>query len=311
MITGAFDVFCGEQQVDARRDGLVIFEHIGEHFADGGVIELIEFLIAFPDGEGFLGIALAIGVEGVFDLFERALAHMAEAAIERARQRERDFAAALGDVFSNVADAFKVGRDFERGDGFAQVARHRLATGEQLDDVVIDGDIEVVDIFIVLDNFFGLSGVGVLHDFEGFGHLGFREAAHLEDEVGQLGEVFIEGVNGMSAGHDGLLNLSETSGDVILGALVLRLGEYIFCGSLLDENTEVEEGGSLRCARGLLHGVSDDDDRIEVAQFVDELFDMGGGDRVERGAGFIHQYDIGADGDGARDAQPLLLPARK
>ena len=45
------------------------------------------------------------------------------------------------------------------------------------------------------------------------------------------------------------------------------------------------------------------------AQLVDQLLDMGGGDRVERRAGLVHQDHLGADRDRARDAQALLLAA--
>ena len=71
----------------------------------------------------------------------------------------------------------------------------------------------------------------------------------------------------------------------------------------------MEEGGALRDARGLLHIVGDDDDRIAAAQLVDQLLDLGGGDRIERRAGLVHQDHLGIDRDGAGDAQPLLLAA--
>ena len=74
---------------------------------------------------------------------------------------------------------------------------------------------------------------------------------------------------------------------------------------------EVEESGPLRHARGLLHVVGDDDDRVAAAKLVDQLLDLGGGDRVERRAGLVHQDHLGIDGDRAGDAQPLLLPARQ
>jgi hypothetical protein len=38
-------------------------------------------------------------------------------------------------------------------------------------------------------------------------------------------------------------------------------------------------------ARGLLHVVRDDHDRVAAAQLVDQLLDLGGRDRIERGGG--------------------------
>src|SRR3546814_3379612 len=39
--------------------------------------------------------------------------------------------------------------------------------------------------------------------------------------------------------------------------------------------------------------------------------DLGGGDRIERRAGLVHQDHFGIDRDGAGDAKPLLLAAGK
>jgi hypothetical protein len=42
-------------------------------------------------------------------------------------------------------------------------------------------------------------------------------------------------------------------------------------------------------ASRLLHVVRDDHDRVALAQFVDQLFDAGRGDRIQRAAGLIHE----------------------
>ena len=88
-----------------------------------------------------------------------------------------------------------------------------------------------------------------------------------------------------------------------------RIGEDLARLAIFDQLAEVEKGGALRHARGLLHVVGDDDDRVAAAQLVDQFLDLGGGDRVERRAGLVHQDHLGIDGDGAGDAQPLLLAA--
>ena len=81
--------------------------------------------------------------------------------------------------------------------------------------------------------------------------------------------------------------------------------------AVFDQLAEVEEGGALRHARGLLHVVGDDRDRVAAAKLVDQLLDLGGGDRIERRAGLVHQDHFGIDGDRAGDAQALLLAARQ
>ena len=88
------------------------------------------------------------------------------------------------------------------------------------------------------------------------------------------------------------------------GLVKISLGLAIF-----DQLAEVEEGGALRHARRLLHVVGDDDDRVAAAQLVDQLLDLGGGDRIERRARLVHQDHFRIDRDRAGDAQPLLLAA--
>jgi hypothetical protein len=57
--------------------------------------------------------------------------------------------------------------------------------------------------------------------------------------------------------------------------------------------------------------VRDDNDADALAKFVDQFLDPGRRGRVERRAGHVHENDLGADGDGARNAQALLLTARE
>src|SRR3954452_17646603 len=104
---------------------------------------------------------------------------------------------------------------------------------------------------------------------------------------------------------------AEPAGDVVLGHLLARLGEHLVGPAELDQVAEMKEGGLLRDPRRLLHVVGHDHDREARAQLVDELLDMGGGDRVERRAGLVHQDYLGADRDGPGDAQALLLAARQ
>src|SRR6185437_2800742 len=49
--------------------------------------------------------------------------------------------------------------------------------------------------------------------------------------------------------------------------------------------------------------------RVLRRQFIDQLLDLGGRDRIERRARLVEQDDLGAGRHGARDAQTLLLSA--
>ena len=62
-------------------------------------------------------------------------------------------------------------------------------------------------------------------------------------------------------------------------------------------------------ARGLLHVVGHDQDRVVLLELFDQLLDVAGGDRVERRGRLVEQQHVGPQRDGARDAQALLLAA--
>ena len=62
----------------------------------------------------------------------------------------------------------------------------------------------------------------------------------------------------------------------------LRPNENLFGIADLQDFAEMEKSGALSDAGGLLQIMRDDNDREPIAQFVDELFDKRGGDRVER-----------------------------
>src|SRR5580658_877192 len=103
--------------------------------------------------------------------------------------------------------------------------------------------------------------------------------------------------------------LTESAGDVVLGEPVTRVGEHSVGLANLDQFAEMEVRRALGDACRLLHGVCDDYDRVRLAQLIDEILDTRGGDRIERRARLIHEDDLRVHGDGARDAQPLLLAA--
>jgi hypothetical protein len=55
----------------------------------------------------------------------------------------------------------------------------------------------------------------------------------------------------------------------------------------------------------------DDGDGEVLAQLVDQVLDACSGNRIERRAGLVHEDHLRIHGDGACDAQPLLLSARE
>src|SRR4051794_19992394 len=105
--------------------------------------------------------------------------------------------------------------------------------------------------------------------------------------------------------------LAELAGDVLLGAGVARVREDLLGLVELDQLAGEHERGPVGDARGLLHVVRDDHDRVALLELVDQLLDLERRDRVERRARLVHQDHLGLDRQRARDAQPLLLTARE
>jgi len=75
--------------------------------------------------------------------------------------------------------------------------------------------------------------------------------------------------------------------------------------------TDEQERGEVADARGLLHVVSNDDDGTEIRQMHEQLFDLRGADGIERRARSSKKKHLRLDGQGARNAEALLLAAAK
>src|SRR5262245_28012974 len=80
---------------------------------------------------------------------------------------------------------------------------------------------------------------------------------------------------------------SEAPCDVVLRQFLLRLGEHVGRATVLHQAAEPEEGSAIRDPGRLLQVVGHDHDRVALLQAVDQLLDLEGGDRVERGAGLV------------------------
>ncbi len=86
--------------------------------------------------------------------------------------------------------------------------------------------------------------------------------------------------------------------------------EHLVRGAHLHQLAQQEEGRLIADTRGLLHVVGDDDDGVILFQLRGQLLDLGRRDGVQGAGRLIHQQDLGLNGQGARNAEALLLAAR-
>src|ERR1041384_4868020 len=106
-------------------------------------------------------------------------------------------------------------------------------------------------------------------------------------------------------------NSAEPARYLYLGLALGRVGKDFRGVIYFNVLAEIKEGGAIGATAGLLHVVSDNDDRVLLLQLADQLLNFCRRDRVERGTGLVHEHDLRLDGEGAGDAQALLLSARK
>src|SRR3954465_9808650 len=74
-------------------------------------------------------------------------------------------------------------------------------------------------------------------------------------------------------GRPSVISSAELPGDVVLGPGVVGLGEHLLRRAVLAELAVEHERRRVGDARGLLHVVRDDDDRVAGLELVDELLD--------------------------------------
>src|SRR4051794_15843599 len=86
---------------------------------------------------------------------------------------------------------------------------------------------------------------------------------------------------------------AEPAGDIVLRAPVARRGKNPIGVVELDQLAEIHEGGLVGDAGGLLHVMGDNGDGVILRQFLDQLLDLGGRDRIQRRTGFVEQDHFG------------------
>src|SRR5579883_1063102 len=102
---------------------------------------------------------------------------------------------------------------------------------------------------------------------------------------------------------------TKTPADIVLRLLLSGMLKDLNRRAEFDEPAGEEEAGILRDAGRLLHIVRYDNDSILFCQRRNQFLNLERGDGVERGAWLVHEQHLGAHGQGASDAETLLLPA--
>ena len=199
VIAHPFKVLGDEQHMGAGGDGARILHHVGQEFAEQAVVEVVDLGIAMPGFAGQLRIARHVGVERLLEDLLHQPAHPRHRAQRRDWRHLRQCDGPLGDVLGIIADALEIGGDLQRPDHGAEIGRHRLAQRQHLHGELLELVFERIDAAVFLDHDRGALDVPLDHGLDGGGDLGFAQAAHLHDDVVQLGQFLVEGGNDMVA----------------------------------------------------------------------------------------------------------------
>jgi len=103
-----------------------------------------------------------------------------------------DALSALGDVDSLIADALEVIVDARNGKNEAEIDGHELVKREELNDAVVDFDLQLVDGVLFVQDALGQLIVGIQHGVDGLMDGAFGEAAHPEQPLFKLVQIFFE-----------------------------------------------------------------------------------------------------------------------
>ena len=150
---------------------------------------------------------LGIGVQHLLQLAQRRRAHARQALGEADGRLAVQHQGTLGDVLGQIADAFQFRGGLDRGQGLAQIHRHRLAQGQQFERAVFDLLLDGVDAGVAPHARFRRGAVAPGDGFDGRSELGLGQAAHLGDQGGQALQLLREGLHGVIGHRVGLLHL--------------------------------------------------------------------------------------------------------
>src|SRR2546430_17458471 len=96
------------------------------------------------------------------------------------------------------------------------------------------------------------------------------------------------------------MSSSEPAGNVGFRLLLRRFGEQLLGAADLDQIADVEEGGVVRDAAGLLQVMRDDDDGVAALELVAQLLDPLRAGGVERGRRALGAAGVGLGGEWGR-----------
>src|SRR5467141_1550422 len=162
MVADAFEVLGDEDQFERGEDDAGIPHHVGKQFTENLVAVVVHAVVG---GEDFL---------------------------REVDVPAKDAESPLGDIHGLIADALQVNVDARNGQRKTEIHRHELVQGKKLNDAIVDFQLELVDGVFFLEDAPGERLIGFQDSVNGLVNSALREAAHPEEALFHLVQVFFE-----------------------------------------------------------------------------------------------------------------------
>src|SRR6266403_4686921 len=205
VVADALEVLGDEDEFEGGKYHAGIAHHVGKQFTENLVAVVVHLIVGGEDALRELDVAADDGVEGIANHFLGELAHARQIDVGLDARMPEDAERALGDVDGLIADALKIVIDAGNGQDEAEIGGHELVEREKLNDAIVDFHLELVDGVFFVEDTLGELLIGVQNGVNGLVHGSFGEAAHPEQALFQLVEIFFE-----VAFHESLPVTSQT-----------------------------------------------------------------------------------------------------
>src|SRR6266566_9901315 len=192
VVADALEVLGDENQFERGKDDAGIAHHVSKQFTENLITVVVHLIVGGEDALRELDVAANDGVEGVADHFLGEFAHAREIDVGLDARVAEDTERALRDVDGLVADALEIVVDARDRQDEAEIGGHELVQGEKLNDAVVDFHLKLVDGVFFLEDALGELFIGFQNRVNGLVNGALREAAHPEQALFQLVQVFFE-----------------------------------------------------------------------------------------------------------------------
>ncbi len=192
VVADALEVFGDEDQFESGKDHAGIAHHVGKQFAENLVAVVVHAVIGGEDFLREVDVTANDGVESVADHFFGELAHARQVDVRLYARVAKDAQGSLGDIHGLIADALEIDVNARNGQRKTEIHGHELVQGEKLNDAIVDFQLELVDGVFFLEDAPGERLIGFQDSADGLVDGTLGEAAHPEEPLFQLVDVFFE-----------------------------------------------------------------------------------------------------------------------